>query len=106
MNASTSSNVANYLPDDLDRALLIGRVWRRTGAHEGPSVVVVRNGDVFDITSSAPTTADLFERDDAPDLARDAPGERLCSAAELIAASLADDASAKPRLLAPCDVQP
>ncbi|BCG00207.1 hypothetical protein PPGU19_047750 [Paraburkholderia sp. PGU19] len=102
----TASNETNYLPDDLDRALLIGRVWRKTDRHEGPSVVAVRNGDVFDITSSAPTTADLFERDDAVEIARNAPGERLGSAADLIAASLANDASANLQLLAPCDVQP
>ncbi|MBN3756666.1 fumarylacetoacetate hydrolase family protein [Paraburkholderia sp. Tr-20389] len=106
MTASTQATTANYLPDDLNRALLIGRVWRKTSAHEGPCVVAVRNGDVYDITSSAPTTADLFERDDAVDVARNAPGERLCSAAELIAASLANDGSANLRLLAPCDVQP
>ncbi|WP_225033215.1 fumarylacetoacetate hydrolase family protein [Paraburkholderia sp. XV] len=102
----TASNETNYLPDDLDRALLVGRVWRKTDGHEGPSVVAVRNGDVFDITPSAPTTADLFERDDAVEIARHAPGERLGSAAELIAASLANDASASAQLLAPCDVQP
>ncbi|ALL67284.1 putative 2-keto-3-deoxyxylonate dehydratase [Paraburkholderia caribensis MBA4] len=102
----TASNETNYLPADLDRALLVGRVWRKTDGHEGPSVVAVRNGDVFDITSSAPTTADLFERDDAVEIARHAPGERLGSAAELIAASLANDASASVHLLAPCDVQP
>ncbi|ACC72828.1 fumarylacetoacetate hydrolase family protein [Paraburkholderia phymatum] len=106
MTASTQLTAANYLPDDLGHALLIGRVWRKTDHHEGPCVVAVRNGDVYDITSSAPTTADLFERDDAVDVARNAPGERLCSAAELIAANLANDASATLRLLAPCDVQP
>ncbi|MEI5996716.1 fumarylacetoacetate hydrolase family protein [Paraburkholderia bengalensis] len=102
----TASTDMNYLPADLDRALLIGRVWRATGGHEGPSVVAVRNGEVFDITSSAPTTADLFERDDAVDVARNAPGEHLGSAAQLVAASLANDAAANVRLLAPCDVQP
>jgi fumarylacetoacetate (FAA) hydrolase family protein len=99
-------SATNYLPEDLDRALLIGRVWRKTDSYEGPCVVAVRNGDVFDITSTVPTTADLFERDDAVDIARHAPGERLGTAAELIAASLAPDASAAATLLAPCDVQP
>ncbi|MPW16397.1 fumarylacetoacetate hydrolase [Paraburkholderia sp. CNPSo 3157] len=102
----TASTETNYLPDDLGRALLIGRVWRKTPRYEGPSVVAVRNGDVFDITASAPTTADLFERDDAVDVARNAPGERLGTAAELIAASLAADPAAPVYLLAPCDVQP
>jgi fumarylacetoacetate (FAA) hydrolase family protein len=99
------------LPDDIDRALLIGRVWRPAPV-DGPSVVVVRGGDVFDITRDAPTTADLFERDDAVALARTAPGEPLGPVRALIDASLAPadaaDAAAAgaPRLLAPCDVQP
>jgi fumarylacetoacetate (FAA) hydrolase family protein len=102
MSASTQPN---YLPTDLDRALLIGRVWRKTDRYEGPCVVAVRNGEVFDITATVPTTADLFERDDALEVARRAPGERLGSAAELVAANLSDDASAAVRLLAPCDIQ-
>ena len=64
------------LPRDLDDALLIGRVWRAAPV-DGPSVVVVRRGEVFDITSSAPTTADLFDRADCLDIARTAPGESL-----------------------------
>ena len=62
------------LPQDLDRALLIGRVWRPAPIN-GPSVVVVRGGQVFDITRFAPTTADLFERGDAVDVVRTAPGD-------------------------------
>jgi fumarylacetoacetate (FAA) hydrolase family protein len=94
------------LPDDLDHALLVGRVWRRDGAHEGPCVVAVRSGNVFDITKTVPTTADLFDRDDAVDVARNAPGVALGPVSELIEAGLAarGDAAA-PRLLAPCDVQ-
>ena len=86
------------LPQDLDRALLIGRVWRPAPI-DGPSVVVVRGGQVFDITRFAPTTADLFERGDAVDVARTAPGEPLGTVQALLAGA--------PGLqwLAPCDVQ-
>ncbi|MPT11241.1 MULTISPECIES: fumarylacetoacetate hydrolase family protein [Comamonas] len=85
-------------PQDLDRALLIGRVWRAAPI-DGPSVVVVRGGQVFDITRFAPTTADLFERGDAVDVARTAPGEPLGTVQALLAGA--------PGLqwLAPCDVQ-
>jgi fumarylacetoacetate (FAA) hydrolase family protein len=94
------------LPEDLDEALLIGRVWRRDGAHEGPCVVAVRGGQVFDITKTVPTTADLFDRDDAVDVARNAPGEGLGPVSALIDAALAGRSdAATPRLLAPCDVQ-
>ena len=37
-----------YLPSDLDDALLIGRVWRPAPI-DGPSVIVVRRGEVVDI---------------------------------------------------------
>jgi fumarylacetoacetate (FAA) hydrolase family protein len=107
-----------YLPSDLDDALLIGRIWRPAPV-DGPSVVAVRRGEVFDITAAAPTTADLFDRDDAVELARHVPGESLGPVDALLRASL-DPASRKaadvgagapsaaqlPVLLAPCDVQP
>ena len=86
------------LPQDLDRALLIGRVWRPAPIN-GPSVVVVRGGQVFDITRFAPTTADLFERGDAVDVVRTAPGEPLGTIHALLAGELGL------QLLAPCDVQ-
>jgi fumarylacetoacetate (FAA) hydrolase family protein len=95
---------ASYLPDDLDHALLIGRVWRPAPV-DGPSVVVVRGGQVFDITSTVPTTADLFDRTDAVQIARDAPGEALGPVSALIEASFAPAGQAGTRLLAPCDVQ-
>jgi fumarylacetoacetate (FAA) hydrolase family protein len=97
---------ASCLPDDLDHALLIGRVWRPAPV-DGPSVVVVRGGQVFDITSTVATTADLFDRTDAVQIARDAPGEALGTVKALLEASFAstDAPAAGPKLLAPCDVQ-
>jgi fumarylacetoacetate (FAA) hydrolase family protein len=92
-----------YLPSDLDDALLIGRVWRPAPIG-GPSVIVVRRGEVVDITSTVATTADLFDRDDAVEIARHAPGESLGSVDALINASLNSSAHAM-HLLAPCDVQ-
>jgi fumarylacetoacetate (FAA) hydrolase family protein len=92
------------LPRDLDRALLIGRVWRGAPI-DGPSVVVVRDGEVFDITASAPTTSDLFDRDDVAAFARSAPGEHLGSVQALVGANADAPSQANLRLLAPCDVQ-
>ena len=91
---------ASFLPDDLEHALLIGRVWRPAPV-DGPSVVVVRGGQVFDITSTVPTTADLFDRADAVQIARNAPGEALGSVNALLEASLAPTGQAGIRLLAP-----
>ncbi len=93
------------LPDDVSRAVLVGRVWR-SGVINGPCVVAVRNGEVFDITGHAPTMSDLLERDDALEVARAAPGESLGHVQALLANALAgapDDGI--PRLLAPCDLQ-
>ncbi|QBR00043.1 fumarylacetoacetate hydrolase family protein [Paraburkholderia pallida] len=104
-------SVSRFLPTDLEEALLVGRVWRRDGAHEGPCVVAVRGGQVFDITCIVATTADLFDRDDALEIARNAPGEALGAVADLLTASLPDavgagrSADGSARLLAPCDVQ-
>jgi fumarylacetoacetate (FAA) hydrolase family protein len=92
-----------HLPADLPDALLAGRVWRRDV--DGPSVVVVRNGEVFDITAQAPTMADLLERADVAAFARAVRGEALGRAEDLVAAALngADDVAV--RLLSPNDVQ-
>ncbi|MBB5457898.1 fumarylacetoacetate hydrolase family protein [Paraburkholderia sp. Cpub6] len=96
---------SSFLPGDLNDALLIGRVWRKTEQHEGPCVVVVRGGEVFDITAVVPTTADLFERDDAAQFARSAPGVPLGPVAKLIEANLPGASAPAVRVLAPCDVQ-
>jgi fumarylacetoacetate (FAA) hydrolase family protein len=94
---------SSYLPDDLDRAVLIGRVWRPAPVN-GPSVVCIRDGEVIDITHIVPTTADLFERPDAVDIARKGAGESLGKVEDLVRASI----ESKPdgiKFLAPCDVQ-
>lgn len=93
------------LPDDLDRSLLVGRVWLG-GDVEGPAVVVVRRGEVFDISAHASTMADLLERDDRLAVARDAAGQSLGSVQALMARALSEPADGDgPRLLAPCDLQ-
>jgi fumarylacetoacetate (FAA) hydrolase family protein len=93
------------LPDDLEQALLIGRVWRY-GDIDGPALVAVRHGEVFDISAHASTVADLFERDDLLSVARGGAGESLGMATDLLANALAATPDpAVPRLLAPCDLQ-
>jgi len=93
----------NDLPVDLDRALLVGRVWRPAPI-DGPSVVAVRGGQVVDLTALAPTLADLLDRPDRLDIARHGQGETLGPAAELLPRTLAGEPG--PALLAPCDLQP
>ncbi|MBN3760684.1 fumarylacetoacetate hydrolase family protein [Burkholderia sp. Ac-20365] len=93
----------SYLPADGERAVLVGRVWR-PAPHDGPAVIAIRQSEVFDITSTVRTTADLFDSNDALYIARSAPGESLGSVGALIAKSLDPNATGL-RLLAPCDVQ-
>lgn len=100
------SSLSSCLPHDLERALLVGRVWRSTSEGDGPCVVAVRSGVVVDITRTVATTADLFERDDLLDLVRNAPGESLGDAQSLLERSLAaTGAAGQATLLAPCDLQ-
>src|SRR5437763_16511619 len=100
-----TTNQAKPLPQDLERALLVGRGWR-SGPQEGPAVVAGRRGRMVDITRHAPTVSELFERADLLAVARDAEGEDLGDAAALVDA--AQNGQPGPngiRLLAPCDLQ-
>ncbi|QIK79923.1 fumarylacetoacetate hydrolase family protein [Sphingomonas piscis] len=83
------------LPDDLDGAVLAGRL--RLDA--GPTPVIIRGGEVFDVSRTAPTVADLLDRDDAASVT----GERICSTEELIA-KVASSAPGS-YLLSPVDLQ-
>jgi fumarylacetoacetate (FAA) hydrolase family protein len=99
----------SLLPEDSERAVMVGRVWREAGATQpiaGPAIVAVRNGQLFDITAHAVTVSDLLERADAVAIVREAAGEALGSAAELLADAVEGRERADGlRLLAPCDVQ-
>jgi fumarylacetoacetate (FAA) hydrolase family protein len=95
-----TTNQVNPLPEDLDDALLVGRVWRSESANcavAGPAVVAVRRGRLIDITSHAATVAELFEREDLLAIVRSSAGEDLGDVRELGQGGL--------RLLAPCDLQ-
>jgi fumarylacetoacetate (FAA) hydrolase family protein len=95
------NNLKNaMLPVDAERALLVGRVWR-DGNPGGPSVVAVRQGEVFDITAHAATVSELFERDDVLDVALGAAAESLGPVGDL----LLNPNGEGTRVLAPCDLQ-
>jgi len=98
-----SLNAAQILPDDSANASLIGRVWRPD--LEGPSVVVLRNGNLIDITGSKPTMTDLINADAPTAAADDAIGVDLGPAAAIIANSAPDKHDPiLPWLLAPVDL--
>lgn len=92
-------SAADILPDDPD-ALLVGRVW--SDAVGGPCPVLIRAGEVHDLTALAPTMSGLLERDDLADtLAADHPHLGPLDAY----LNLGDGTGRHGRLLAPCDLQ-
>ncbi|MGM1051981.1 MAG: fumarylacetoacetate hydrolase family protein [Pseudomonadota bacterium] len=99
----TPLTVSDSLPHDLANARLVGRVWRE-GAHPGPALVTLHEGEVIDITAHGPTMADLLERDDLLDVVAHAEGPSLGNLETLFANSQTSPARA-PYLLAPCDLQ-
>jgi fumarylacetoacetate (FAA) hydrolase family protein len=88
------------LPGDLDQSLLVGRVWRKEV--NGPSVVVVRDGVMVDITAVTPTVADLMDAGDPAAVARSAAGEVLGPILPFMTRALESRGAG---LLAPCDLQ-
>ena len=97
MDPAMPLTAAMILPEDSGSALLVGRVWSDVAG--GPCVVLVRGGDLFDLTPLAPTLSALLER---PGLAAG-----LAGAGDLARLGSLDDflAGRGGRLLAPVDLQ-
>jgi fumarylacetoacetate (FAA) hydrolase family protein len=92
------------LPDDAERATLVGRVWNPAAG--GPSVIAIRDGEAFDITRAAPTMRDLCEAADPASLAASADGASLGPLADILANTPRGTREvSKPWLLAPIDLQ-
>ncbi len=101
---SLNTEAAFALPDDATAAALVGRVWRPRV--EGPSVVVVADGMVRDISAAAATVRDLCEHADPAAFARSAEGEPVATLAEVLANTPRETRDpARPWLLAPVDLQ-
>ena len=83
------------LPADLDSAVLAGRLL----LDAGPTPVLVRGGEVFDVTAEAPTVSDLLDRDEPGAV----QGRRLFPLDELVARI--DASSPGGFLLSPVDLQ-
>lgn len=92
------------LPDDHASATLAGRVWRPDVG--GPSVVAIRNGEAFDITSSFATMRDLCEQAEPGAATRAAKGDSLGPIIDILANTPPESRDpSKPWLLAPIDLQ-
>jgi len=93
----------NTLPEDADTACLVGRIWRPD--IDGPSVVVLREGRLIDISATAATISELTNAADPTALARSAAGDDLGPVEATIANSAADARDeSRPWLLAPVDL--
>lgn len=93
--------VMDCLPDE--PALLVGRALLA----DGPSVVVVRDGDVFDITARFATVSELLNQPDPPAALAGALPATPAAALQLLlerSPCLGGDGGA-PALMAPCDLQ-
>jgi fumarylacetoacetate (FAA) hydrolase family protein len=79
----------------------VGRIWRPEA--KGPAVVVVRDGNAYDVTSKGiPTMSDLLERDDPVAFVHSQKGEPVGSVGALLSGPI--DRSVA-HLLAPIDLQ-
>ncbi len=86
-----------------DRGAFVGRVWRPDA--QGPALVALRDGELFDITSKdAPTMRDLLELDDVVAHVNATDGALIGSLDEIAAGSFHTGADVV-HLLAPCDLQ-
>jgi fumarylacetoacetate (FAA) hydrolase family protein len=93
------------LPSDAARAVLVGRAWLPSAG--GPVLVTVRDGELCDLSSLAPTASQLCERDGLVAAIRGAAKlpaiGRVSDALANTPADGRDDGA--PWLLAPCDLQ-
>jgi fumarylacetoacetate (FAA) hydrolase family protein len=93
-----------FLPDDGYAGTLVARVWRPDV--QGPSVVVVREQGVYDLSDAFATMSTLLDAPEAARQVRATTGERIGSLAEILANSDESHRDArKPFFLAPCDLQ-
>ncbi|MEK9968436.1 MAG: fumarylacetoacetate hydrolase family protein [Ferrovibrio sp.] len=95
--------ISQTLPQDYERATLVGRAWI-AGSPAGPAVVALRGEDLVDLSSLAATMSELLDIAD-PAAAVQAAVPKAPVIANLKAV-LANTAKQQvPYLLAPCDLQ-
>lgn len=98
-NTPLALSAHDILPEG-DGALLVGRVWSKKAS--GPCPVLVRAGDVLDLSHIAPTMADLLEIDDLAEALQEG-GPSLGPLDSFL--DRGDGTGTAGRLLAPCDLQ-
>ncbi|MFL5168818.1 MAG: fumarylacetoacetate hydrolase family protein [Microvirga sp.] len=102
--ARLEDGLADVLPGDGTVGALGGRVW--LPRVEGPAVVAIRDGGVFDVSRVFPTMRDLCEAGDPAAALRAVAGERVGALSDILANTPPDGRDrARPWLLAPLDLQ-
>lgn len=97
------------LPDDQERATLIGRAWL-PGPLAGPSPVLIRDGTAYDLSQVVPTSAELMNSQDPVGLARSAVKAGRATPVGVVGDMLANSAADRrdpnrPYFLSPVDLQ-
>ncbi|HQT80059.1 MAG TPA: fumarylacetoacetate hydrolase family protein [Rhodopila sp.] len=101
---SFATSLRAALPDDADSAALAGRIWRPDV--NGPAVVAIRGGIVFDITHDVPTMRDLCETPDPAAALRSAHGTAIGALDAILDNTPPERRDPdRPWLLAPIDLQ-
>ena len=96
---------SQYLPSDKYAGTLVGRVWT-TGKIPGPSPVLIREEGIFDLSSIAPTSADLLNLEFSTAGLDLSALHRIGSFEEVASNSFIDQKDPKkPFFLAPFDLQ-
>lgn len=91
------------LPQDAERATLVGRIW--DPSVRAARVVAVRGERLVDLSDHVDSVSALLERDDAVALVSSTASERSWSLSEVLGASRPDAEADAVTLLAPIDLQ-
>jgi fumarylacetoacetate (FAA) hydrolase family protein len=96
--------IQDCLPEDWQRANLVGRAWLPEAA--GPAVIVLRGDRVLDISGTIATVSELMNDSEPLDRVLGAGGSDIGGIAEILANSAHDGHDPdKPHFLAPVDLQ-
>ncbi|PMR61779.1 fumarylacetoacetate hydrolase [Verrucosispora sp. ts21] len=92
------------MPQDAQDSVLVGRIWNPAAG--GPSPVIVRNGELFDVSAHFPTVSDICELPDPAAAVATLDGARVGRLSDILAnTGAADRDRTRPWLLAPVDLQ-
>ncbi|HVO02606.1 MAG TPA: fumarylacetoacetate hydrolase family protein [Candidatus Cybelea sp.] len=96
---------ASVLPEDAERATLVGRIW--DPAVNGPTPILIRRGEAIDISRIAPTSSALLELERIAVVLQSAAGLPTIGRIDQLIAN-SDERHRdpmRPWLIAPCDLQ-